>query len=471
MQLNISKARTLDEQTTLLISLCADVRYSDELHEMLGSNVLEDDWARLLAAWGMEYVRKYREPSLKALQDIARQNRNTISDASTAEMLCTMAATLLQLYEDNQSVFSNFQYVLEKDIAYIRRRNLENLLASLENSLDSGNLGGAENAVLAYSKVQRIECTSVNMMMDANKINSAYMTEEGDLFRMRGSLGELCGTFGRGDFALVLGQSGTGKSWVCQQIAKEATMRGLQVLYINLENTQRKMIQRCYTSICGLPRQDSDVIIPRFVKTEGSDKWDIVHESIPMRAIPTDTEGIAKMLARHRMRCNGGRMEVLSYPPGLMTMRDIETEIGKLEQYKGFCPDVIVVDYLNLIRSDNTRQDKRLQVDEVSLGLRSMALARNVMVISPIQSNREGYDKELTAKNVAENIGNVSHATYVLALSHSAKEKEKGIMRIRILKNRDNKEYATPIIALGCLDIGQPILDTRWRDEVNFSED
>jgi len=160
-----------------------------------------------------------------------------------------------------------------------------------------------------------------------------------------------------------------------------------------------------------------------------------------------------------------------SYAPLTFSMRDLNKELDDLRDYKNFVPDIVIIDYIDLMRPDNPREDKRIKVDGLYLGARSVALDRNVLLVSPSQSNRAGYNKNLSKVNMAENIGNVAHATMIVGIQHTKEEKEKGITRMSMLKCRDNVESAGQVICLGSMAIGEPFLKSKWLKDVEYSAD
>jgi len=476
--MKLTKTTTGNTQNICLCKLATDPRFVTEVGSQMSLDIWEDDWSRILFQMITDYTRAYNDSVLPVLPRLAKDKSSSIHDEDTAEAVIRYASHLADFYDDHQDLFKNEKFLRDTILRWIKERNLVVLQRKLEDALDSGNLEDAEGALHAYSEVKQVEIVATDLMHDANKIIAAYSEDKGDLLKLPGALGDMIGPLSRGDDMLVLGESGTGKSFVSLQIAYDAVKKGLSVLYVNCENTDRQMIRRIYSNMSGCAKEDKTVDFPYFSpfqKEYSSDDgeakvvtWNIAYKKKELKGPDLDKNSVDTFLKNRRLDSNGGQFMLMSFAPKELTVRGLEHELDNLRDYKNFIPDVLIVDYGDLMRPENSREDKRTQIDSIYLGLRSIALGRDLLLISPVQSNRAGYGRDVSKANMAENIGNVNHASVIIGLNHTPEEKEKGITRIKILKNRDGKEASEPIVCLGCLEIGRPIIQSKWMHEVHY---
>jgi replicative DNA helicase len=456
--------------------MASDVRFTTEIGIQIPMTAYEDDWARLLAGWICDYVRVYNVSPIDNLVRFVRERARTIQDEDTRDSVVSFARNVVTYHEGHKELFSNSKYIRDTVLAWVKERNLTVLMTNLQNALDEGNTLRAEEALNKYSAVKQLEFTSVNMLHDANKIIDAYEEERGELFQFPEALGEMVGPLARGDLMLLLGESGTGKSWLSLQLGMDAVKEGLSVLYLNLENAESQMIRRIYSNMQGRPKTISDCMLPYFESTgvdyidddatKGKQSWRVAYRKTRLEPPSTKREDVEAFMKRMRMTTNGGRFLLETYAPNTLTCRDLEHLLDNYRDYRNFIPDVLIVDYVDLLRPENMKDDKRNRIDSLCLGLRRIALDRDILVVTPQQSNRNGFGRDVTKANVAENIGNVAHAAIILGLNHTEEEKERGITRIKILKNRDGHEYSRYAYCVGCLDIGRPVMHSRWSDTV-----
>jgi replicative DNA helicase len=127
---------------------------------------------------------------------------------------------------------------------------------------------------------------------------------------------------------------------------------------------------------------------------------------------------------------------IKEYPPRSIKCSDIEIYLENLK-LNGHHFDVVIVDYLNLVlpssRVDNMFKDGL----DVSEKMRALSYKFNCPVISAVQSNTSGFNTEaIGMENVSESRGIVHTCDFLAALMQLQEDKENGIVKMKILKNR-----------------------------------
>lgn len=158
-------------------------------------------------------------------------------------------------------------------------------------------------------------------------------------------------------------------------------------------------------------------------------------------------------------RMKGRKLKLISYPNDTLTVQEIINQIDRWIERENFIPDVIVVDYADLLTIDS-KDDFRHRENSKWKGLRRMSQEYNCLVITATQADAGAYDKEsLNLKNFSEDKRKYSHVTSMLALQQLAAEKRAGVMRISKLLTRDDDfDPRQQIKVLQCLPIGAPVL-------------
>lgn len=138
------------------------------------------------------------------------------------------------------------------------------------------------------------------------------------------------------------------------------------------------------------------------------------------------------------------------FPPNTVTVDHIYALLDNLRKQKGFVPDMIIVDYLELLNSRSQRsadEDYHLQ-KKTSVELRALASKTNTFCMTAIQSNRSGSDpkeanKDLDLSSAAESYGKLMALEYVVSLQQSKAEYSNTIPSIRlyIAKNRNGPKF------------------------------
>lgn len=128
------------------------------------------------------------------------------------------------------------------------------------------------------------------------------------------------------------------------------------------------------------------------------------------------------------------------------TVLDVEAKIKELER-QGMKPDLVVVDYGDLLKPHERIEELRHQQTAVFRHLKQLAMMHKVAVWTASQAVRPKDDPEkeylLRAKDVAENFEKVRIADFIATLNQTPLEKEMGILRFHLDLYRDNDASKT----------------------------
>jgi hypothetical protein len=102
---------------------------------------------------------------------------------------------------------------------------------------------------------------------------------------------------------------------------------------------------------------------------------------------------------------------------------------------QGKKPDVIIVDYADLLRGNGA--EKRHELESIYEDLRGMAGEYELPVWTASQANRSALEEDvIDASKVAESYGKVMVADFILSLSRKVEDKLAGTGRWHVIKNR-----------------------------------
>jgi len=110
-------------------------------------------------------------------------------------------------------------------------------------------------------------------------------------------------------------------------------------------------------------------------------------------------------------------------------------------------PDIVFIDYLQLLKDDSNAKDKRLQVANIIYDLKSMAQQYKIPIVIISASNRESAKND-TGPSL-ENISESDAAAFAIDVSFSLfqneEEKLMNIMNLSCVKNRHGKTFITKL--------------------------
>jgi len=170
----------------------------------------------------------------------------------------------------------------------------------------------------------------------------------------------------------------------------------------------------------------------------------------------------AERMNRNFFKENAKSFRLATYPNNTLTITGIKMKLDLWERQYDFVPDVIIIDYADLIVPE-TKYDFRHQQNEIWKGLRRLSQEKGEpLVITVTQSDAESYEKDtLTLSNFSEDKRKFSHVTAFFGLNQDRKgvEKSVGIMRINVLILREDEFTITKQVkVLQNLKRGRPYL-------------
>jgi replicative DNA helicase len=126
----------------------------------------------------------------------------------------------------------------------------------------------------------------------------------------------------------------------------------------------------------------------------------------------------------------------------IQTIKDQHKGKGRLR--------AVYVDYLDLLKSGKNYDVYRLELGQITLLLKAVAVIENIPIITVTQLNREGYDKEVfSLTQMSESIKKVEHADFVALLKNQDEEEAVGgyhKLELFIGKNRSGPKNKKVIL-------------------------
>ena len=215
---------------------------------------------------------------------------------------------------------------------------------------------------------------------------------------------------------IALAGTGVGKSLFMCHMASASLLQGRNVLYITLEMAEEKIAERIDANLLDIPIQQ--LTDPMLTKERYTKKVDALRKKTT------------------------GRLVIKEYPTASAHVGHFEALLNELSLKKGFHPDIVFVDYLNICASSRykgTAVNSYTYVKSIAEELRGLAGKLNVPIVSATQTTRSGYgnsDVELT--DTSESFGLPATADLMVALISTEEMEQLGQIMVKQLKNRYN---------------------------------
>ena len=222
---------------------------------------------------------------------------------------------------------------------------------------------------------------------------------------------ELEGGLSAKELAMVVAPPGVGKSVFLVNQGVHSLMEGRKVLYVSLEMSEDKIAQR----------------------------FDSVMTLINQRNLPTKQKILQERLEVFKERFPGGQLVIKEFPTGVATVSTIRGLLAQLQNFEGFVPDLLIVDYLELLGT--TREGPEYQIQEIiARELRGIAVEHKMLVWTATQTNRQGARVNvITDAELGDSYGKFRTVDYAVSLNQTEEEFDEDRMRCYVMKSRNGK--------------------------------
>lgn len=449
----------------ILTNLIVSDRFCREIIPVLYPNTLKSEYVKIVVKWVIEYYEKFQKAPYKNMTDIFRSKKKSIRDDGWVESIADFLLSLSSNWENTKP--NNVQYSIEEALIYLKLCAGESLSEQIMKAAELNDATRMEQAISNFKRVERPFGEGVSLLHDAGEIASAFIDDEESLFHFKGIMGDIIGDAGRGDFISFLAPMKRGKTFMLWYTAETAMYSGCKVVFFTLEMTKKQMTRRGWQSLVGQPRKTSVVNIPHFEEIENSDptKYTVVCEQETRDGI--DLTKIKEQQSILKRQFRKGDVRIIALPAYSASVEDINARLDNLEHYDNYIPDVIVIDYADIVApSKGFKGEYRHQIDDIWKRLRRMAQERNILMVTASQAEKSSFRTDITELHVAEDIRKLAHVTCMVAINQSKQEAEMGIARLSQIGIREGRKQFKQAVMLQCLDIGRPCMDVKFKDDV-----
>jgi replicative DNA helicase len=380
-------------QIKVLSSLLTHKEFLQQMHDVLSEEYFDNQAHRWVVKQILDYYEQYNTtPTMEVLKVEMKKVENEVFQLSIKE----------QLREAYQSSTADLEYIEKEFSSFCKNQQLKKALLNSVDLLNSGDFesirGLIDNALKAGNDKnighEYLKDTEARYREDARKVVPTPWEKFNEF--MQGGLGN-------GDFGLIFGNPGGGKSWTLVALGGYAVKMGYNVLHYTLELGEDYVGRR----------------------------YDAYFTNKPV-----DT------LSKHRARIDEvveqlpGQLIIKEFSPGMATVNTLRSHIQKCQDLE-FAPDLILIDYVDLLSSKKRVSDRKGEIDDIYLSTKGLAKELQLPVWSVSQVNRAGAkDDVIEGDKAAGSYDKMMVTDIAISLSRKKEDKVNGTGRFHIMKNR-----------------------------------
>ena len=306
----------------------------------------------------------------------------------------------------------NYNWLMDEFEHFSRHRSLERAILKSADLLEKGE----------YGPVERLIRDAIQISLNKDLGTDYFENPRARLEHLKNSNGQistgwptmdrrLYGGFNRGELSIFAAASGGGKSLFLANLAVNWALTGLNVIYLTFELAENLVAMRVDSMLTGISTRE-------------------IFRNID------DVELRVKMTER-----KAGNIQIKYLPSG-KNCNDIRAYLKEYQVKKGYKPDIILIDYLDLMMPISIKvspSDLFVKDKYVSEEIRNLAMETNCITVTASQLNRSAVEEiEFDHSHIAGGLSKIQTADNVIGIFTSRAMRERGKYQIQFMKTRSS---------------------------------
>ena len=329
-----------------------------------------------------------------------------VPDASIVNASCSAELDPVALPKEN------YDWLLTEFEQFSRHKGLERAILQSADLLEKGEYGPVEKLVKDAIQISLNKDMGTDYFEDPRERLTKLKDGNGQISTGWPSIDrKLYGGFNRGELNIFCAGSGGGKSLFLANLGVNWAQMGLNVLYLTFELSEGLVSMRLDSMMTGITTRE-------------------IFKSID------EVELKVKMLGKR-----AGNLQV-KYMPSGKNCNDIRAYLKEYQVKKGVKPDVILIDYLDLMMPLSVKvspSDLFVKDKYVSEEIRNLAMETQCITVTASQLNRSAVEEiEFDHSHISGGLSKIMTADNVIGIFTSRAMKERGRYQIQFMKTRSS---------------------------------
>ena len=403
-----------------------DRTFCDQISEVLDVEFIQYEHLRIFIKMLIDYRKKYKQhPSYETMA--------TIITSEVGNYTAALKKQITQFYSKvvNNSEIESSDFIKDHAIDFCRKQVLKKAMIQSVKLLKSSSFEEIQKVIEEAMKLG----TNVDFGHDYHMdIDERYKIKSRNPITTGWSrLDEITqGGFGQQELGVVIAPTGAGKSMILVHIGATALKEKKTVVYYTLELAETVVGQRFDSCL-------TDIKLNDLLKN--------------------------KYNVQEHLKEIEGHLIIKEYPSKSASTQTIRSHIERLKK-RGINPDMIIIDYADLLKPVRTQGEKRHELESIYEELRGIAQQEKCSIVTASQTNRGGLNAEvITMESISEAFNKCFVADFIFSLSRTPQDKQANTGRLFIAKNRNGPDGLVFPIFADWSNVTMKVLDKTENEE------
>lgn len=337
----------------------------------------------------------------------------------------------------------NYDWLLEEFERFSRHKAMERAILQSADLLEKGEYNPVEKLIKDALQISLNKDMGTDYFEDPRARLELLKNSNGQISTGWPSVDKkLYGGFNRGELNIFAAGSGGGKSLFLANLGVNWAMAGLNVIYLTFELSETLVSMRLDSMVTGIATRE-------------------IFKNID------DVELKVKMAGKR-----AGNIQI-KYMPSGKNCNDIRAYLKEYQVKKGQKPDVLLIDYLDLMMPLSVKvspSDLFVKDKYVSEEIRNLAMETQCITVTASQLNRAAVEEiEFDHSHISGGLSKIQTADNVIGIFTSRAMKERGRYQIQFMKTRSSSgvgqkvdlEFNIDTLRINDLGEDEPVAQTQ----------
>ncbi|QDP63377.1 MAG: putative ATP-dependent helicase [Prokaryotic dsDNA virus sp.] len=387
-------------QESMVQLMLEDRAYCDQITEVLDVSFFELSYLQVFVGKLLDYRKKYKvHPTYKAMITILRTELESENEALQMQVKDFFSRI-------HTAEITDREFIKDTSLDFCRKQKLKAALMKTIGLMKSSS----------YDEISKVINDALTLGM-GNEAGYEYLTDFEERYQLKARNPQTtgwdeidsitAGGLGQSELGVVVAPTGAGKSMVLTCLGAKAIQQGKTVVHYTFE-------------LC-------DKVIGR--------RYDSCITQIPLGDLNSFKEQVYEEISELT-----GSLIIKEYPTKSASTQTLKTHLEKLKK-RGVEPDMIIVDYADLLKPVNMTREKRHDLENIYEELRGIAQENECPLWTASQTNRSGLNAEVvTMEAISEAFNKCFVADFICSVSRTAQDKVNNTGRMFVAKNRNGPD-------------------------------
>ena len=381
-------------QSKIIASLLRDIKFIQTISDIMDPNMFDSDSNKWLIKIIKDYYIQYKkQPTLEVLKYKIEEIDNEVLRAGVVDKL-------RDVWKNIEA--TDLEFVQTQTVDFCKNQTLKNAILNSVELLENEDYDGIKSIIDEAMKAGTTRdlgqdyITSLDLRLEGSTRTTTKTPWDVINEIMDGGLGT-------GELGVIVAPAGIGKSWTLQAIGAGALKESKTVIHYTLELNENYV---------GL-------------------RYDSIFTGVTTANIKYYKDDVKSKILKLP-----GKLLIKYFPTKSASVQTIGAHLKQIE-LSGVKPDIVLVDYADIIMPTGHFREKRHAIGNIYEDLRGLAGELEVPIWTASQANRSALEEDVIgADKVAEDYSKVMTADFVMSMSRKVEDKIANTGRFHVIKNR-----------------------------------